>query len=153
MLSIHSLCSASIVCPSSITHTHYSSLLLLQRSKERLGVFMLPTVVLEHGWREGRGGRKQRNSFAHFAAQKSEHFLLPPFVTDVLNNHYEGFRLPLKRLSLTVRISIYLPEMDKDQIVDHLSYCSVKSWRVYLMVIQLNQRQILVGVFCWVLHR
>lgn len=36
------------------THTHtYSLLLPLRWSEERLGVFMLPTVLLEHGWMDG----------------------------------------------------------------------------------------------------
>lgn len=46
-------------CPSSITHrrtrrkTHiYSALLSLWWSEKRLGVFMLPTVVLKYGWME-----------------------------------------------------------------------------------------------------
>ncbi len=53
MLSIHTLYGPCKECPSSITHTHiYSLLLPLRWSEEKLSVFMLPTVVLEHGWME-----------------------------------------------------------------------------------------------------
>lgn len=143
MLSIRTLCRASIESLKYYTHTYlFIAAPAAVVWKGTVCVFILPTVVLEHGWmdgrqtevrgREGLRSKKQWNRCcANLAAQRWKRFFFPllPFALNILNNCYEGLKFPLKRFSLAFKTS----SRNREEKRRHGGLLAV-SWSVVLTV-------------------